>query len=224
MWARIRADARRIALEEYKFWDNGKRIESEPATPGVPGIPERLRAYWNAANALPRTDRPFWATPWSAAFISYVLKQAGAGLNFNYAAAHRVYVHWAIQNAQAKPPIHPVQAHPVLVVRPRVGDLVCSWRDSRPMSYDTLRRMAAPPSEHPMHCDIVTEVEPNKIWVVGGNKTPVGGAKACPPGETGCTVNRTDLSLTPRGFLEPLTRKKNGQLESGWIAVMRIGP
>lgn len=183
----------------------------------------RLRLYWQAASTV-QLGADVWQRYWSAAFISYVMQQAGTDRDFRYDPRHSYYVHWAIKNAIAKPAVHPVQAHPVLAVKPRVGDVVCNWRVS-PMPYDTIAKMANPP-EHPMHCDIVTEVEATRIWVVGGNKTP-GSGVACPPvpkpdTNAGCTVNRTSHPLTANGLLvvPPTVPKPT----TGWIAVLRIGP
>ncbi len=216
-WAAIRANARRIALEEYRWWGNGTRIENEPITAGRESVANRLLDYWKVAKAMPPQDVPFWATPWSAVFISYVLHKAGTGSNFRYAPAHREYVYWAVQNA-TKNPTHPVKAVPVTAQPPRVGDLVCNWRASTPVTIAELAQMVPPLPRYPLHCDIVTEVEPTRIWVVGGNKTPVGGAAACPPGQDGCTVNRTKVALE-NGLLKTLPGTK-----SGWLAIIRIGP
>jgi hypothetical protein len=127
-----------------------------------------------------------------------------------------VYVHAAIRNA-AHDPGHPIQAHPVDRVRPRVGDLVCWWRNGQRITYDQLAAMAAPPDGHPTHCDLVAAVRPTSITAVGGNKAPAAGV-ACPSGQDGCTVNSVRYALTD-GFLTPLTGTRRG-----WIAVVRVGP
>ncbi|HZN71260.1 MAG TPA: DUF2272 domain-containing protein [Micromonosporaceae bacterium] len=210
LWAYIRADAQRIALGEWRWWGNGTRVENEP------DVRDRLLEYWRAATPSPPTGDAVWQWAWSAAFISYVLRHAGAGSHFQYSTAHRVYLHRAIRNATTEPG-HPIQALPVTAVRPRVGDLVCTWRSGRRVTYAQLAAMAAPPSGHPMHCDIVTEVGPGEIRVVGGNKAPAPGV-ACGTGHDGCTVNSGRHALTG-GVLAPLTGTR-----SGWIAVVRIGP
>src|SRR4029077_16305197 len=67
-------------------------------------------------------------TPWSAAFISYVIRQSGVAPNaFQFANAHRVYIYDAFAVSAAEPKNDAsdgiYRACP-LTTRPRVGDLI----------------------------------------------------------------------------------------------------
>lgn len=73
-------------------------------------------------------------TSWSAAFVSYVVKQAGAEEStFRFANAHRAYIYDAFattaaeQNQQTDNRIY--RACPLSSTRPRIGDMVCNQRE-----------------------------------------------------------------------------------------------
>ncbi len=96
---------------------------------------------------------------WSAAFISYLMRAAGAGDRFPYSALHATYI-----NAGAS-------GNPVLSVQPpesyaaKVGDLICFGRRGA----QRLRYADLPTSSFFGHCDIVAGVIPGQLTVIGGN-------------------------------------------------------
>lgn len=209
LWGRIRSRARELALGELQWWRNGRRVENEP------DVQSRLLEYWSATpSGPPPTNGPMWTSAWSAAFVSWILRQAGAGRHFRYSGRHVNYVHQAVRNA-VQDPTHPVKAFPVEQVQARVGDVVCAWR-GMPITYAQLASMTAPPS-HPMHCEVVTEVAPGHLMAVSGNTGPARGV-ACPGNQTGCTVNTRRHGLVG-SHLAPRPGTAHG-----WVAVLRIGP
>lgn len=87
------------------------------------------------------------AYAWSAAFVSYVMRMAGAGPRFPYAASHDVYVNAAIRGSDVL-----VAEDPALYA-PQPGDLVCVARDpARTLNYADL-----PVARFWGHCDIVVD-------------------------------------------------------------------
>ena len=100
--------------------------------------------------------------PWSAAFISWVMRQAGAGSAFRYAASHSVYISAAKQNRLSNNG-NPFQAYRISEAAPALGDLVCKSRDGSGATYDNIRPGMK------THCDIVVGVASGRITVVGGN-------------------------------------------------------
>ena len=104
-------------------------------------------------------------TPWSAAFISYVVRQAGAGPNaFKFANAHRIYIYDAFAASTAEltneggDQIY--RACPLATTKPRAGDMVCQQRE--PSLADASEELgarahplgaaaAAPPALRPAH-------------------------------------------------------------------------
>src|SRR4029077_13212686 len=81
----------RIANQELARWGNGAIKETNPRTRRV------LQDYWKTgAGANFSEDQlgdPAFqkAHPWSAAFISWVMRTAGAGNAFKYSPAHAAY-------------------------------------------------------------------------------------------------------------------------------------
>jgi len=235
LWGKIRTEVKRFALGEWQWWGQGTRLEDADA------VQDRLIQYWAATPRMP-TGGAIWQESWSAAFVSWILREAGVRAPFPFNNAHRVYVHWTIRRAidkahriQGFPAQRPTPGEPPLPaginpVKPREGDLVCTWRGRQATTYAELAGMANPPPGRALHCDMVTDVGADHIWVVGGNKRPARGLP-CPLNplpypdgcnqqqqaahDCGCTVNRARHPLTADGFLVPNPR---------WVAVVRIGP
>ncbi|SFR29846.1 hypothetical protein SAMN04488564_12235 [Lentzea waywayandensis] len=123
--------------------------------------------------------------PWSAVFVSYVMRRAGAGTTFRYSAAHQTYVRAARENRLRADTANPFWAYRAIEVQPAVGDLVCAARQNSGATYDNIgdnQRRAT-------HCDVVVEVRPGRIRVIGGN--------------VGQTVGEKWLRTRPDGRLDP---------------------
>ncbi|HEX4112858.1 MAG TPA: DUF2272 domain-containing protein [Stellaceae bacterium] len=129
-----------------------------------PGSPVPREEYWTgkhdaAGGLFPAADDGRYA--WSAAFISYVMRIAGAGPRFPYAANHASYV-----NAAAAHTAPILQALAPQAYAPRAGDLICFGRyQARALTFGDL------PTAYvwPGHCAIVVEVQPGNLSVIGGN-------------------------------------------------------
>ena len=91
---------------------------------------------------------------WSAAFVSYVMRIAGAGARFPYSASHSDYINLAKQMT-AGPDDRAGWSSPSApeAYAPQPGDLICLGRGSaRDLRYDDL-----PAGHFPGHCDIVVD-------------------------------------------------------------------
>jgi hypothetical protein len=124
-------------------------------------------------------------TSWSAAFISYVIRQSGVAPNaFQFANAHRVYIYdaFAVSAAELKNDASDgiYRACP-LTTRPRAGDLICQQRQPElaDASDETVReriraeldgRVQAR-SVRRTHCEVVAYVDKaaRKVYTIGGN-------------------------------------------------------
>lgn len=103
---------------------------------------------------------------WSAAFISYVMRIAGAGPRFPYSADHAVYINGAKRVTLGQTNEWLVRAERVETYAPQLGDLICTGRArAAGLRYDDLPTAAL----FPAHCDIVVAIEPGQISVIGGN-------------------------------------------------------
>lgn len=175
----------RIAIAEWRDWGS---VVLDPET-GAPADaaesrPEnfpRVLAYWRAVpdenGAIARNRARYregspalWSEPpWSATFISYVLRGAGVdGREFPPSAAHSVYVDALIADALRYPDAAPFVPHDPDARAPQVGDLVCADRSAAPIR--AWRDRAADAGRfRPMHCDIVVRVRPGHVDAIGGN-------------------------------------------------------
>jgi hypothetical protein len=125
-------------------------------------------------------------TSWSAAFISYVIRQSGVAPNaFQFANAHRAYIYEAFAASaaelknEASDAIY--RACPLTTTRPRAGDLICEQRESalagasdeavRERIRAELDRSADARSVRRTHCEVVAHVDATarKVYTIGGN-------------------------------------------------------
>ena len=121
--------------------------------------------------------------PWSAAFISWVVRKGGSAYTgFLFAAAHSRYINQAIKARENqsvapfwgyRPHEHPVQ----------LGDLVCQWRVNQ-VNYD----YAKTHNGFFSHCDVVVEIDGAGVRALGGNNSQ--------------TVGFKSYSRNPAGFLK----------------------
>jgi hypothetical protein len=154
----IAKKAAELAMGEWKDrWKKGAGDEDDPA------FRRFVAEYWDALGAgfnnWENTENP-----WSAAFISYVFRKAGAkSTQFPFAAGHHVYIRKGDDNFRAEKFDADLVAYTVDERRPEVGDLVIQWRDKP----QRLRHL--PASGFTSHTDIVVQVTPTRIETIGGN-------------------------------------------------------
>lgn len=184
----LRARIVQAALQEWQRWGNGSVTESDPAMRSV------LENYWRAATGAPPPAANWWEPYWSAVFISWVMRQAGAGNQFAYSSAHTDYVAAAKRNRIAGNS-NPFKAYRISEMALRPGDLVCAERSSSGVTYDNVDDGRFRSS----HCDVVVEAQAGRIVVVGGNVSD--------------TVGRKTISVDSAGKL----------LGSPYYAVLRSG-
>lgn len=160
--------AKAKAEAEYAAWNNGRYTERESR------VTSRMKNYWKAVGWNPSTSQiqsSSWQSrsPWSAAFTSWVMKEAGAGSQFNYSAAHAAYIVGAKNNTgnQSKQ----FWGYQGQAVKPQVGDLVCFSRQSG-VNFNNIR------IGHKTHCDLVTEAASAHVIVIGGNTSDGFGGKS----------------------------------------------
>jgi hypothetical protein len=124
---------------------------------------------------------------WSAAFIDYVMRMAGAGSRFPYSPSHSDYI-----NAARSQPGLVVTALPLAQYAPLPGDLVCMWRSGHQVTYENL-----PAGPFPGHCDIVVARRASSLDVIGGNVDNAVAMKHVPVAEDGRMVGPTGAVVDP---------------------------
>lgn len=123
---------------------------------------ERVLDYWRVLGRVHLTRKTLCTQPWSAVFISWVMREAGVPAHvFPARAAHWQYLmhFWSERNKEN----FPFKIHAIADVVPRVGDLLCALRGSSDiiLPHQLARRS--------MHCDVVVEKTADAAWVMGGN-------------------------------------------------------
>jgi Uncharacterized protein conserved in bacteria (DUF2272) len=174
------AEAARVAASIAGYW---------AVTPEGAWIVARQNDRWNGEDGVAAR----WNAPWSAAFISWVMCEAGLGANarFQRAIAHHAYIDQAIRARDGRAPQAAFVAYDAGEAAIAPGDLLCS---SRRPSYRTIaerrRQMGVGARSH---CDVVVKVDEarQRIHAIGGNVRGVVSLKLLP------AVRETGRPLRP---------------------------
>lgn len=169
------------AVHEYERFLEGHGHETDDPFCGYVG------KYWSVGLKISGIDGrttyqdlkgKAYRPAWSAAFISYVIRCAGATeLQFLFSEAHIHYVVDAIRDAAAKNTTVAYLGRDPRNYAPKPGDLINGGRGTAAgMTYDTVMQAygsaAAPKGNFlPSHSDVVVEVDPGKgrLVTIGGN-------------------------------------------------------
>ncbi len=153
----------RSAINEWLRFDKGRA--DEKADPYY----RYVREMW-AAIGEPYDGRSLYPNgeevPWSAAFISWIVRNAGpAYQNFQFAASHSVFVNNAIKARITNRSDKPFWGYRITEEKPQLGDIVQRNRGAGEFTYSFAENHA----EYSSHSDVVVEVTPDVVRVIGGN-------------------------------------------------------
>lgn len=163
-------------------------------TPEGPGIVDAQARRWAERGAGTR-----WNAPWSAAFISWVMCEAGLDSRdeFHRAIAHWSYVDQAIRARDGRADEAAFVAYDVGEREVEPGDLLCT--SGRPRYRDLAERRRQIGEGARSHCDIVVQVEDEgaRILAIGGNVLRAVSLKVLPgrPGADGGVVASRTASV-----------------------------
>ena len=143
-----------IAMSEWRRWGAQALHRTGPKQHHT-GYGAWVAHYWKIGTG--HESR----AAWSGAFVSYVLKEAGAGASWPATGSHAHYIRWATANRDKRS--GHFWARRLSEYAPRPGDLVCNSLESG-IDYDR-----QPDRNYSSHCDIVVDVREGWIAVVGGN-------------------------------------------------------
>jgi hypothetical protein len=132
----------------------------------------RVLAQQNNAWNAPGGNSVNWVQPWSAAFISWVMCEAGLGdmAQFHRSIAHREYIDQAIRARDGMDSDAAYVAYDAGEAPIEPGDLLCNARASA--NYRMLADRRPDVGRFaPTHCDIVVKIDERlgRILVIGGN-------------------------------------------------------
>ena len=218
-----RSAAVEIALREWRLFggiiaagDAEPETEAAVSLERAQGLWQRVGEYWWLGLDADQTGQAYTglhdaqgrrfapardgAYAWSAAFVSYVMRMAGAGRRFPYAAAHADYVNAAARaerdSTMRGASAVALRAEDPAAYAPQIGDLVCVARGATP----NVRYADLPVARFSGHCDIVVRHDGAELAVVGGN--------------VGDAVTLRRLRLLDDGRLAPTERP--------WLVALRV--
>ena len=181
-WSRMSAaDTARVANSIAGYWT---------VTPEGSWIIDRQNQRWSGSGSGAR-----WRTPWSAAFVSWVMCESGLdeSAEFRRAVAHHTYIDQAIRARDAGGSQAAFTAYEIGETTISPGDLLCSAR--RP-AYRTLAERRRQMGEGARtHCDVVVQLDDVRLLIltIGGNVRGTVGLKLMP------TVREPGVGLRPAG-------------------------
>jgi hypothetical protein len=179
-------------LEQDGPLDLVAAVDRRPWPGRFPGLPQEeavrvvasVAGYWAAtpqgSAMIERQNRAWsepwgidgrWADPWSAAFISWVMCEAGLGDSdkFQRAIAHWSYIDQAIRARDGRAPNASYVAYDIGEQPIVPGDMLCSSRRPAYRTISDRRRQMGVGAR--THCDIVVKVDDaaKRIFAIGGN-------------------------------------------------------
>jgi hypothetical protein len=132
-----------------------------------PPLASRVLDYFKLVGRPDITDPS--AEPWSAAFISFVMKTAGAApTDFPISQNHARYILAGLANRMRNRMNAPIVYFDRNEMAPKVGDLVGLSRTAQVRNRADLERLL-PDTFFPSHTDLVVALSPGRIQTIGGN-------------------------------------------------------
>jgi hypothetical protein len=125
--------------------------------------------------------------PWSAVFVSWCVKQAGASPEeFTFSMAHSVFVHQAIANAAAG--VGVFHGVPIDAVPPAIGDIIQYNRSGNRFDFAFAKANRLYESHSVIVIEVGADATGRFAFCVGGNETD--------------SIRRTVVRLTPEGLIQ----------------------
>jgi Uncharacterized protein conserved in bacteria (DUF2272) len=138
-------------------------------------VTRRIGAYWAVVpdqSAIATQNKLWeawsetgWAQPWSAAFISWVMCEAG--LRDDAFARHAKHASY-LDHIFANPAAAAFSPQPIST-KPEPGDLLCAGRAKTHDIADLEEARTLAAAGALMHCDLVVGGSPERLYVIGGN-------------------------------------------------------
>lgn len=206
-----------LALQEWTLWGRARwnpaantfeRPAAEaPKTEDLPEATSRVLHYWFSFKGRDfQAERALFADgslqPWSAVFVSYLMKTAGVGAErFPQHEGHWTYIR-AILDA---PSANGFEALDAAANAPAVGDVLCAPRDAAAARFTSFAELSALTRQerarpYPYHCDLVVDITPTEAGLVGGNIAE--------------SVVWTRVAVDARGIVQPTQQRP-------WLVLLR---
>ncbi len=183
-----------LLKDEWAFFGQQKVVivQAEESIPHV-GIwedddlahSERINQYWRTVG-MSRLSGKDCRQPWSAAFISWVMREAGVpNYLFPSAPSHRDYLSHIISVGRGNPEASFIP-HTIQEYKPKPADLICANRGTGYFG-EVVEELPSSLNAK-LHCDIVVHVDGRNLQAIGGNVRN--------------SVSKSLLTLSPDGYLQ----------------------
>src|SRR5262245_9085052 len=144
----------------------------------------RIADYYEAAGGSRNLDPTLDENAWSAAFVSFCIKESGATLDqFKFNLSHSVFVNAAIANADANRGVF--RGHRITEYAPKLGDLIHHNRSGGTLTFDFARAHTGYPSHSAIVVDFETRHGVRHAVTIGGNESNSIGKKFFPLNDNG---------------------------------------
>jgi hypothetical protein len=131
-----------------------------------PPLAAQIKRYWEGIGL----KFPGVKTAWSAVFVSFCVKTAGASAKeFTFAAAHSKFVKVAIQNALQGTGVF--RAFEITKQQPQVGDIIQNNRGNHKFTYDFARTHSAYESHSAIVVEVGSDHNGHFANTIGGNES-----------------------------------------------------
>jgi hypothetical protein len=153
----------RQAIGEWVRFEKGRADErSDPYTGYIRDMWAAIGEPYDGRSRYPNGEE----VPWSAAFISWIVRRAGqAYSNFQFASSHSVFVNNAIKARVTSRTDKPYWGYRITEQKPALGDIIQRNRAGNAFSFSYAENHA----DYASHSDVVVEVTPDVVRVIGGN-------------------------------------------------------
>jgi len=169
------------ALKQYERFHLMR--EQEPA------LASQIEAYWSGIDDFPGVQ-----VPWSAVFVSWCVREAGAtATEFRFAAAHSRFVVQAIRNQTNGAGVF--RGRKVDEYAPRVGDILHNNRSGNSFDYDYAKTHSAYESHSAIVIEVGTDNKGKYLRSVGGNESDSIGMKEVRLNSNGLVKNPAGLYI-----------------------------
>lgn len=153
-------------------------------------LASQIRDYWRGIDTFPGVG-----VAWSAVFVSWCMKQAGATASqFKFSSAHSRFIHAAIANASNNTGVF--HGRELGQHAPKVGDILQNNRSGGSVDF----RFAATHKQYKSHSAIVMEVGVDNrgkyLRTIGGNESDSVGMKEVRLTQAGLVRNPNGLYIS----------------------------
>lgn len=158
---------------------------------GQDPLASQIKVYWKDLGfSFPGVD-----TPWSAVFVSWCVKQAGATKQqFLFSPAHSQFVFQAIANTSAGTGVF--RGHPTSEYAPKLGDILHNNRSGNSFDFAFAKTHKSYESHSAIVMEVGVDTKGRYLRTIGGNESDSVGMKEVRLDAKGFIKNASGLYIS----------------------------